>query len=127
MRSIYQTLLLPLLISLANRVLLDDCLAPVDSHVARHVFGLSIRCLAPVFYSLNPNVENVIGPNGILSTKARILVTNSIAYINQFDQLLFVRRGVILESGSYESLMANPESELHKLVYVDHWHGLFHH
>ncbi|KAF8735100.1 hypothetical protein AX14_002716 [Amanita brunnescens Koide BX004] len=82
----------------ADLVLLDDCLAPVDSHVARHVF------------------ENVIGPNGILSTKARILVTNSIAYINQFDQLLFVRRGVILESGSYESLMANPESELHKLV-----------
>ena len=26
-----------------RRVLLDDCLAAVDSHVARHVFGMLLR------------------------------------------------------------------------------------
>ncbi|KAG6844742.1 hypothetical protein H0H87_004074 [Tephrocybe sp. NHM501043] len=82
----------------ADLVLLDDCLAAVDSHVARHVF------------------DNVIGPNGLLSTKARILVTNSIAFVKQFDQLAFVRRGIILENGSYDVLISNPDGELSKLV-----------
>ncbi|KAF8892115.1 multidrug resistance-associated ABC transporter [Infundibulicybe gibba] len=82
----------------ADLTLLDDCLAAVDSHVARHVF------------------DNVIGPQGLLSTKARILVTNSIAFVKQFDQLVFIRRGIVLENGSYGELMANPESEFGKLV-----------
>jgi len=62
--------------------------------------------------------DNIIGPNGLLATKARILVTNSIAFIHQFDSLAFIRRGIILESGTYESLMQNPEAEIYKLVYV---------
>ncbi|KAL0574610.1 hypothetical protein V5O48_007360 [Marasmius crinis-equi] len=82
----------------ADLVLLDDCLAAVDSHVARHIF------------------DRVIGPKGILSTKARILVTNSVSFVSQFDNLLFVRRGIILERGNYASLMANTESEFAKLV-----------
>ncbi|KAF9473354.1 multidrug resistance-associated ABC transporter [Pholiota conissans] len=82
----------------ADLTLLDDCLAAVDSHVARHVF------------------DNVIGPNGILATKGRILVTNSIAFISQFDTLAFVRRGIVLEQGSYMTLLANPNSEIAKLV-----------
>ncbi|KAH7904260.1 P-loop containing nucleoside triphosphate hydrolase protein, partial [Hygrophoropsis aurantiaca] len=82
----------------ADLILLDDVLAAVDSHVARHVF------------------DNVIGPQGILSTKARVLVTNSIAYLKQFDQLAYLRRGIILESGSYTDLLANPESEVRKLI-----------
>ncbi|KAJ8094347.1 hypothetical protein PM082_010781 [Marasmius tenuissimus] len=82
----------------ADLVLLDDCLAAVDSHVARHIF------------------DKVIGPNGILATKARILVTNSVSFLSQFDELLFVRRGIILERGNYPTLMASEESELAKLV-----------
>ncbi|KXN89408.1 Metal resistance protein YCF1 [Leucoagaricus sp. SymC.cos] len=82
----------------ADLVLLDDCLAAVDSHVARHVF------------------DNVIGPQGLLATKARILVTNGIAFVKQFDSLVFLRRGIILESGSYQELIANSESEISKLI-----------
>ncbi|KAG6828729.1 hypothetical protein H0H92_006917 [Tricholoma furcatifolium] len=82
----------------ADLVLLDDCLAAVDSHVARHVF------------------DNVIGAHGLLATKARILVTNSIAFVKQFDQLVFIRRGIILENGSYETLITNADGELAKLV-----------
>ncbi|KAN0098013.1 P-loop containing nucleoside triphosphate hydrolase protein [Tylopilus felleus] len=79
-------------------VLLDDVLAAVDSHVARHVF------------------DNVIGPAGLLATKARILVTNSIAYLKHFDQLAYIRRGVILECGSYRQLISNPDSVVYKLI-----------
>lgn len=82
----------------SDLVLLDDCLAAVDSHVARHIF------------------DHVIGPHGLLATKARILVTNSVTFLKHFHQLLFLRRSIILESGSYESLMANTDGEFYKLV-----------
>ncbi|KAF9078085.1 metal resistance protein YCF1 [Rhodocollybia butyracea] len=81
----------------ADLTLLDDCLAAVDSHVARHIF------------------TQVIGPQGILAGKARILVTNSIAFVKQFDQLVYIRRGIILEFGSYNSLMAE-EGEVSRLI-----------
>ncbi|KAI0091755.1 metal resistance protein YCF1 [Irpex rosettiformis] len=82
----------------ADLVILDDVLAAVDSHVARHVF------------------DQVIGPYGLLSTKARILVTNSIAFLKQFDKIVYLRRGVILEQGTYTELTDNTESELYKLI-----------
>ncbi|KAJ4473750.1 metal resistance protein YCF1 [Lentinula aciculospora] len=82
----------------ADLVLLDDCLAAVDSHVARHIF------------------TQVIGPQGLLASKARILVTNSIAFVQQFDRLVYLRRGIILESGDYTSLMA-VEGEVSRLIY----------
>ena len=62
------------------------------------------------------SIDQVIGPNGLLSTKARIVVTNSIAFLRQFDKLVYLRRGIILESGSYEELLSDSGSELYKLV-----------
>ncbi|KAI0352362.1 metal resistance protein YCF1 [Trametes cingulata] len=82
----------------ADIVILDDVLAALDSHVAKHVF------------------DHVIGPNGILATKARIVVTNSIHFLKQFNHILYMRRGVILESGTYAELVSNPQTNLHKLI-----------
>ncbi|KAJ8516868.1 hypothetical protein ONZ45_g5873 [Pleurotus djamor] len=82
----------------ADLILLDDVLAAVDSHVARHVF------------------DHVIGPQGLLATKARILVTNSISFLRYFDQLAFIRRGIILECGSPGVLIADADGEIGKLV-----------
>ncbi|KIK17829.1 hypothetical protein PISMIDRAFT_110603 [Pisolithus microcarpus 441] len=82
----------------ADLVLLDDVLAAVDAHVARHVF------------------DNVIGPQGLLATKARILLTNSVAYLKHFDELVYLRRGIILEQGPLPMLMSNPDSEVRKLI-----------
>ncbi|KAG1797618.1 P-loop containing nucleoside triphosphate hydrolase protein [Suillus variegatus] len=76
-------------------VLLGDVLAAIYSHVARHIMG----------------------PQGLLATKARVLVTNGISYLKYFDQLVYLRRGMILESGSYGELMSNPDSEVRKLVH----------
>ncbi|KIJ21067.1 hypothetical protein PAXINDRAFT_106999 [Paxillus involutus ATCC 200175] len=82
----------------ADLVLLDDVLAAVDSHVARHIF------------------ESVIGPQGLLANKARILVTNNIVYLKYFDRLTYLRHGIILECGTYCQLVSNPDSEVRKLV-----------
>ncbi|KAI0080155.1 metal resistance protein YCF1 [Panus rudis PR-1116 ss-1] len=82
----------------ADIVLLDDVLAAVDSHVARHVF------------------DHVIGPYGLLATKARILVTNSIAFVRHFDQIVYLRRGIVIEQGSYDQLISNEEGALYKLI-----------
>ncbi|KIJ55549.1 hypothetical protein M422DRAFT_199806 [Sphaerobolus stellatus SS14] len=77
----------------------------VDSHVARHVFGMIFS-----------KSYNVIGPIGILSSKARILVTNTISFLKQHDQLIYLRRGIILESGCYQDVISDPSRELHKLL-----------
>lgn len=63
-------------------------------------------------------LDHVIGPNGLLAAKARVVVTNSIHFLQHFDHICYLRRGVILESGTYAELATNPERELHKLVYV---------
>ena len=82
----------------ADLYLLDDVLAAVDSHVARHVF------------------DNVLGPRGLLRDKARVLVTNTVAFVRQFDNLVFMRRGIILEQDSYANVMARENSELWRLM-----------
>ncbi|KAG1839600.1 P-loop containing nucleoside triphosphate hydrolase protein [Suillus tomentosus] len=46
-----------------------------------------------------PDTSLIMGPQGLLATKARVLVTNSISYLKYFDQLVYLRRGMILESG----------------------------
>ncbi|KAH9989856.1 metal resistance protein YCF1 [Russula vinacea] len=86
----------------ADLVLLDDVLSAVDSQVARHVF------------------DQVIGPRGLLATKARILVTHSVSFLSKFDHLVYLRRGIIIESGSYASLAGEKGSHFYKLI---HGHG----
>ncbi|KAG9104389.1 hypothetical protein FRC06_002943 [Ceratobasidium sp. 370] len=82
----------------ADLYLLDDPLAAVDAHVARHVF------------------DQVIGPNGLLAGKARLHVTNSVAYLDQHDSIMMLRRGIILESGTFTEIMSDPTKELAKLI-----------
>ncbi|KAA1470346.1 P-loop containing nucleoside triphosphate hydrolase protein [Dentipellis sp. KUC8613] len=83
----------------ADLTLLDDVLAAVDSHVARHIF------------------DQVIGPFGLLASKARILVTNNVSFVRQFDEIVYLRRGIIVESGSFSKLIGDNESELKKLIH----------
>lgn len=37
--------------------------------------------------------DHVIGPKGLLATKARVHVTNSVTFASQHDTLHFMRRG----------------------------------
>lgn len=88
-------------------------------HVMSLVCHARYPRLLPVPHSLLPP-DNVIGPNGLLATKARIMVTNSIHFLKQFDQIHYLRRGIVLETGTYQDLVNNTESQLYKLMYVVH-------
>ncbi|KAK3322412.1 P-loop containing nucleoside triphosphate hydrolase protein [Apodospora peruviana] len=72
----------------ADIYLLDDVLSAVDSHVGRHL------------------IDNVLGPKGLLSTKTRILATNSIPVLVQSDYICLMKDGEIAEKGTYRQLMA---------------------
>ncbi|GAA6062217.1 hypothetical protein JCM10212_006452 [Sporobolomyces blumeae] len=81
----------------ADIYLLDDPLSAVDAHVGRHLF------------------DRVIGPDGLLKDRARILCTNQIPFCEQADELLFLRRGVILERGTYANAIQG-DTELSRLL-----------
>ena len=65
----------------ANRdvYLLDDPLAAVDAPVGKHIF------------------EHVLGPDGLLKNKTRVLVTNSITFLPKVDMIIVLKHGEISE------------------------------
>ncbi|KFO27170.1 canalicular multispecific organic anion transporter 1 [Fukomys damarensis] len=67
---------------------LDDPLSAVDAHVGKHIFN------------------KVLGPNGLLNSKTRLLVTHSIHFLPQVDEIVVLKNGTILEKGSYSALLA---------------------
>lgn len=75
--------------SQADIYLLDDPLSAVDSHVGKHLF------------------DKVIGPNGMLKDKTRILVTHGVSFLPYVDEIVVLVDGVVSEVGSYNSLRAS--------------------
>ncbi|KAK5612185.1 hypothetical protein CRENBAI_022816 [Crenichthys baileyi] len=75
--------------SQADIFLLDDPLSAVDSHVGKHLF------------------DKVIGPNGLLKDKTRILVTHGVSFLSYIDEVVVLVNGQISEVGSYQSLRAS--------------------
>uniref|UniRef100_A0A8C9U3C7 Multidrug resistance-associated protein 1 n=1 Tax=Scleropages formosus TaxID=113540 RepID=A0A8C9U3C7_SCLFO len=67
--------------------LLDDPLSAVDAHVGKHIF------------------DKVVGPQGILKNRTRILVTHGLSYLPQADLILVMVDGEITEMGSYMELL----------------------
>ncbi|KAM8934198.1 multidrug resistance-associated protein 1-like [Pelodytes ibericus] len=67
--------------------LLDDPLSAVDAHVGQHLF------------------EQVIGPNGLLKDKTRVLVTHGISFLPMVDKIIVLTDGRISEMGSYSELL----------------------
>ncbi|XP_055346994.1 multidrug resistance-associated protein 1-like [Paramacrobiotus metropolitanus] len=68
---------------------LDDPLSAVDAHVGKHIF------------------EHVIGPNGMLNNKTRILVTHGVGYLPQVDRIVVLGNKHISEVGTYDQLLQN--------------------
>ncbi|XP_032889972.1 canalicular multispecific organic anion transporter 1 [Amblyraja radiata] len=73
----------------ADIYILDDPLSAVDAHVGKHIF------------------EKVIGPNGLLKGKTRILVTHSVTFLPATDQVVVLVNGAVSEVGPYPTLKAN--------------------
>ncbi|XP_037664364.1 canalicular multispecific organic anion transporter 2 isoform X2 [Choloepus didactylus] len=71
----------------ADIFFLDDPLSAVDSHVAKHIF------------------DHVIGPEGVLAGKTRVLVTHGISFLPQTDLVIVMADGQVAEAGPYEALL----------------------
>lgn len=69
--------------------ILDDPLSAVDAHVGKHIF------------------EKVVGPNGLLKNKTRILVTHGVSFLKHTDEIVVLVSGNVTETGSYKTLLAN--------------------
>ncbi|KAM6957261.1 multidrug resistance-associated protein 1 [Aplochiton taeniatus] len=66
---------------------LDDPLSAVDAHVGKHIF------------------EEVIGPQGLLKDRTRVLVTHGLNFLPQADLILVMVEGEITEMGNYQELL----------------------
>lgn len=60
--------------------------------------------------------KHVIGPTGLLKDKARVLCTNSVAFLASTDRLLMLRAGEIAEQATYDDVMEVKDSPLYKLI-----------
>jgi len=69
--------------------LLDDPLSAVDSHVGKHIF------------------EKVVGKEGLLKNKTRVLVTHGLQWLPKVDQIIVMMNGEVSEVGSYEELLSH--------------------
>ncbi|XP_013404203.1 multidrug resistance-associated protein 1 [Lingula anatina] len=69
--------------------LMDDPLSAVDSHVGKHIF------------------DQVIGPEGVLKDKTRVLTTNGISFLPKVDAIIVLNKGVISEIGTYQELLSH--------------------
>ncbi|CAL9730528.1 metal resistance protein Ycf1p [Monosporozyma unispora] len=82
----------------ADTYLLDDPLAAVDEHVAKHL------------------IEHVLGPNGLLHSKTKILSTNKISVLSIADSITLLENGEIVEHGTYDEVTSDSNSALCKLI-----------
>ena len=57
-----------------------------QAHVGKHIF------------------DNVLGPQGLLRSKARILCTNAITWLEHSDEIIMMRQGSILARSTYASV-----------------------
>ncbi|KAF9909310.1 hypothetical protein EC991_008821 [Linnemannia zychae] len=72
----------------ADIYLMDDPLSAVDAHVDQHLW------------------DQLVGPEGLLKDKTRVLITHGIHHLSEADQILLMKDGEVAETGTYEALMA---------------------
>jgi ABC-type transport system involved in cytochrome bd biosynthesis fused ATPase/permease subunit len=85
----------------ADIYLLDDILSSVDTHVGKDIF------------------DKVLGPEGFLKNKTRVLVTNSLSFIEKFDRIVVLSGGEMIENGTFEELIKY-EGPFNRLVKKHH-------
>ncbi|KAJ2737623.1 hypothetical protein H4R23_001706 [Coemansia sp. Cherry 401B] len=76
----------------ADVYILDDPLAAVDAHVGKHIF------------------TQVLGPQGLLKSRARILITNAVQYLSNVGHIVMLQDGAVIDQGSFAQSMARQSS-----------------
>lgn len=82
----------------ADVYLFDDILSAVDAHVGQKL------------------IDQVLGKNGILKTKTKILSTNSINVLNQSSMIYLLENNTIVESTTFDNIKSGNSEELNKLI-----------
>ncbi|CAN6675011.1 metal resistance protein Ycf1p [Trichomonascus vanleenenianus] len=72
----------------ADIYLMDDPLSAVDEHVGRHI------------------IDSVLGPDGLLSGKTRVLATNALNVLSHADNIILLENRAIAEQGSFAEVMS---------------------
>lgn len=84
--------------SRADVYLLDDPLSAVDEHVGKHL------------------IDHVLGPNGLLKTKCRVLATNNIGVLSIAHNVNMIHDGKLVEQATYDEIMDQKNSKLYQLI-----------
>ncbi|KAJ2850630.1 hypothetical protein IWW36_001741 [Coemansia brasiliensis] len=89
--------------SRADIYIMDDPLAAVDAHVGKHIFS------------------HVLGPNGLLKSRARILATNAMQFLKYSDNILMIQDGQIIEQNTFALAMAQ-KTTIYEFIhkFIDH-------
>lgn len=82
----------------ADVYLFDDPLSAVDEHVGKHL------------------TDHVLGPQGLLRTKCRVLATNNIGVLSVADHLHMISDGRLVEQGTYDEVMKQEDGLLRQLI-----------
>ena len=82
----------------ADTYIMDDPLAAVDEHVAKHL------------------IEHVLGPNGLLHSKTKVLSTNKISVLSIADSITLLENGEVIQQGTYAEVTKDENSPLCKLI-----------
>jgi len=80
----------------ADTIIFDDPLSALDPEVAKKLF---MDCI----------VEFMDG-------KTRLLVTNQIQFLSSCDTVVALRKGQVIETGTFDELIANEKSEVSRLL-----------
>ena len=67
--------------------LFDDVLSAVDAHVGKRI------------------TEKVLGPQGIIKTKTRVLATNLVPVLHEADLIYMLQKGRVVERGNFGEVM----------------------
>lgn len=81
----------------ADIYLLDDPLSAIDAHMDQHLWRF------------------LIGPEGLLKEKTRVLVTHGIQHLDQVDQILMIKNGRVAANGDFKHLM-KAKSAFYQLI-----------
>lgn len=82
----------------ADVYIFDDILSAVDAHVGENL------------------INEVLGHNGILKSKTRILATNSIKVLNEASRIYLLENKQIAETGNLKSILSKKTGKLYDLI-----------
>jgi len=62
--------------------------------------------------------DNVLGPKGLLSSKARILCTNAITWLPACDKIVMLRGGIILETSTFDQVRTAMRQQMCRTILI---------